>query len=184
MDWPKIFARYLGVALLSGLLSGCMNENPTADLEQFVRETEESQQPHIEPLPEIKPYKTFLYGARLDEFRNPFAPASGSDVAVRVQARSGSTEGPKPDFNRRKEALEQYPLDALRMQGTLTQDGVNWGIVIAPDGAVYRVKADNYVGQNHGKIREITEDSISVMELVPDGVNGWQQRQAELALNQ
>ena len=170
--------------LLSVTLGACASKDPTEDLAQFVKDTEENQQPHIEPLPEIKPYKTFLYAARLDEFRNPFAPASGSDVAVQIQRQMGHGDGPKPDLNRRKEALEQYPLDALRMQGTLSQNGVNWGIVIAPDGAVHRVKVDNYLGQNYGRIIDITEDGIEVVELVPDGVNGWQQRQAELALNQ
>jgi type IV pilus assembly protein PilP len=170
--------------ILSGAISGCSAVDPTADLEQYVRETQERQRPHIEPLPEIKPYKTFLYGARLDEYRTPFAPSSGGGGEALPQQKPAYASGPKPDLNRRKEALEQFPLDALRMQGTVVQNGVSWGIVIAPDKSVHRVQVDNYLGRNFGRISRVTEDSIEVMELVPDGANGWQQREAALALNQ
>ena len=177
---------YLTIAaiILSGSLSGCSTVDPTADLEQYVRETQERQRPHIEPLPEIKPYKTFLYGARLDEYRTPFAPSMGGGAEAQPRQKPAYAGGPKPDLNRRKEALEQFPLDALRMQGTLVLKGVSWGIVIAPDGSVHRVQVDNYLGRNFGRISRVTEDSIEVMELVPDGANGWQQREAALALNQ
>jgi len=177
---------YLTIAtiIMVGSMSACSTVDPTADLEQYVRETQERQRPHIEPLPEIKPYKTFLYGARLDEYRTPFAPSTGGGVDARPQEKPSYASGPKPDLNRRKEALEHFPLDALRMQGTLVQNGESWGIVIAPDGSVHRVQVDNYLGRNFGRISRVTEDSIEVMELVPDGANGWQQREAALALNQ
>lgn len=184
MDRRNVPTRWYCLLTLTMILTGCSSENPTADLEKYVQETQERQRPHIEPLPEIKPYKTFLYGARLDEFRNPFSPSSGNAAVVRRQQQISHTGGPRPDGNRRKEALEQFPLDALRMQGTLNQKGVNWGIVIAPDGSVHRVQVDNYLGRNHGRISRITEDSIEVLELLPDGANGWQQREAALALNQ
>lgn len=174
----------IATVALTGVLSGCAAEDPTADLEQYVRETQERQRPHIEPLPEIKPYKTFLYGAKLDEYRTPFSPSVDGDTEARPQQKPAYAGGPKPDLNRRKEALEQFPLDALRMQGTLVQGGVNWGIVIAPDGSVHRVQVGNYLGRNYGRISRVTEDSIEVMELVTDGANGWQQREAALALNQ
>jgi len=174
-----------GLLLLPAvLLGGCADENPTADLQQYVQETQARQRPHIEPFPEIKPYKTFLYGAKLDEYRNPFAPADETGSAQQKVVLANLGAGPRPDPNRRKEALEQFPLDALRMQGTLVQGGENWGIVQAPDGSVHRVQVDNYVGQNDGRILGITEDSIDLVELVPDGANGWQKREASMALNQ
>ena len=174
----------MALLVLPAVLGGCATDDPTTDLAQYVEETRARQRPHIEPLPEIKPYKTFLYGAQLDEYRTPFAPADENDVARQPEARIASTGGMSPDPNRRKEALEQFPIDALRMQGTLAQGGVNWGIVSAPDGSVHRVQVDNFLGQHHGRILSINEDSIDVMELVSDGVNGWEEREASLALNQ
>lgn len=188
MSWQLLPGRQFyatsGALVLSIALSGCTTEDPTADLEQYVRDTQEQQRPHIEPLPEIKPYKTFLYGAKLDEFRSPFSPSAGGESEPAPQQKVSYASGPKPDLNRRKEALEQFPLDALRMQGTLVQNGVRWGIVIAPDRSVHRVRVDNYLGQNFGRISRVTEDTIDVMELLPDGANGWQQHEAALALKQ
>lgn len=174
----------VALVLLPALLTGCSTEDPTVDLQQYVEETAARQRPHIEPLPEIKPYTTFLYGALLDEYRSPFAPTSETEPGQREKETVVSGGGPAPDPNRRKEALEQFPLDALRMQGTLVQGGENWGIVRAPDGSVHRVQVDNYVGQHYGRILSITEESIDVMELISDGANGWQQREASMALNQ
>ena len=180
----KVTARAVSLVVVPLALSGCATDDPTVDLQQYVEETQARQRPHIEPLPEIKPYKTFLYQALLDEYRNPFAPADENDVVQQVETRQAMSGGLAPDLNRRKEALEQYPLDALRMQGTLVQAGVSWALVTAPDGSVHRVQVDNYVGQNHGRIMSISEDSVGVVELVSDGISGWQERDASLALNQ
>ncbi|TPW10970.1 MAG: type IV pilus assembly protein PilP, partial [Halothiobacillaceae bacterium] len=46
----------------------------------------------------------------------------------------------------------------------------------------YRVKEDNFLGQNHGKIQLLAEDKIVLMELVPDGIGGWLEREAALSL--
>jgi len=125
-----------------------------------------------------------LYQAQLDEYRTPFAPADENDVVQQLQVSQTKSSGPAPDLNRRKEALEQFPLDALRMQGTLVQDGENWALLKAPDGSVHRVQVDNYVGQNYGRIKSITEESVNVVELISNGANGWQERDASLALDQ
>ena len=177
-------AKAVLLVLLPMAFTGCSSDDSTADLKQYIEETQARQRPHIEPLPEIKPYKTFLYQAGLDEYRNPFAPASENDVVQQQEVRLSTANGPAPDLNRRREALEQFPLDALRMQGTLVQGGANWALVKAPDGSVHRVQVDNYVGQNYGRIKSITEESISVVELISDGANGWQEREASMALNQ
>ena len=85
-------------------------------------------------------------------------------------------------MNRRREALEAFPLDALKMVGTLAQkDGV-WAIIKAPDGLVYRVTRNNYLGQNYGRITKISEDKVELVEIVPDGLGGWQERRASLVL--
>ena len=176
---------WLRICLLGGvaMLAGCATDDPTTDLQQYVEETQARQRPHIEPLPEVKPYQTFLYAAVADGYRSPFVPSDGGGRAVQRQQVS-STGGPRPDMNRRRETLEQFPLDALRMQGTVNLAGAQWGIVSAPDGSVHRVHVDNYVGQNHGRINEISEEGLQVMELVPNGSGGWQWREAGLALTQ
>ena len=68
------------------------------------------------------------------------------------------------------------------MVGTLSQKNGVWAIIKAPDGLVYRVKRNNYLGQNYGRITKISEDKVELTEIVPDGLGGWQERSASLVL--
>ncbi len=158
------------------VLSACTNNN-LGDLEAYIEETRKNQQGHVEPLPQFKPFETFTYAAV--NLRDPFTP--WHDVEDNTQ-HSTQGDGLKPDFERHKELLEKYPLDSLRMVGTLAKDGSNWAIIKGPDSMVYRVKEGNFLGQNHGKIQLLAEDKIVLMELVPDGIGGWLEREAALSL--
>ena len=172
-DWIIFPLALLGApALLGGCAQGDMG-----DLARFVQDVKARQKPEVPPLPKMKPYESFLYAAI--DLRDPFTPAAEGEAAGDVaQAQSAI----RPDESRRKEALEAYPLDSLRMVGTLAQEGQLWGIVKAPDGAVYRVEKGNHMGQNYGKIARVGEDKILLDELIPNGQGGWQERQASLAL--
>ena len=68
------------------------------------------------------------------------------------------------------------------MMGTLEKGDQFWAILRSPDSIIHRVQVGNYIGQNHGKITEITEDKIMLQEIVPNGSGGWEERDAELAL--
>jgi type IV pilus assembly protein PilP len=89
-----------------------------------------------------------------------------------------------PDLLRRKEELERYALDALKMVGTLVQGDTNWALVVAPGGVLHRVRVGNYVGQNNGQITRIDEGQIQLTEIVNDGGGEWRERQAAVALKQ
>jgi type IV pilus assembly protein PilP len=158
-----------------GILSGCANPD-LDELRSYVELKKEEPPGRIEPLPEIKQITTFVYEA--DDRRNPFKPVESEE-----QEQRGLTEnGISPDFNRRKEELEGYELDSIRMVGTLEQEGVTWGLVSTKEGTIHRIKTGNYMGQNHGRIIQITEDKIELTEIVQDGTGGYSERQASLAL--
>ena len=72
------------------------------------------------------------------------------------------------------------------MMGTFRMGGAKelWGLVLAPDGVVHRVQKNNYLGTNHGKILNITEQRVDLKEIVPDGPGRWQERDAFLSLTQ
>ena len=95
----------------------------------------------------------------------------------------GSAAGPRPDIRRNREFLEQFSLDTLRMVGTLRMQDRTYGLIKTKDGLVHRVSVGAYLGQAEGKVTEITPSKISVVELVPDGVGGYMERPAALALN-
>ena len=158
------------VAVLS--LSGC--SDGMDQLRGQVAEIKARPGEAIEPLPEIKPYEAFAYNA--SNLRSPFVPTA--------PARNDLAAGLRPDVKRPREFLEQFPLDTMRMVGTLQLQGRSYGLVQGKDGLVHRVLPGNYVGQNDGRIVGISPTKISVIEIVPDGLGGYIERPAALALTE
>ena len=126
----------------------------------------------FQPQPEVKPYERFIYSVA--DRRSPFTPSSPS----------GGPGSLRPDAKRNREFLEQFPLDTLKMVGTLRLADRMFALVQTKDGLVHRVSSGNYLGQADGKITEISSAKISLTEIVPDGVGGYMERPAQIALNQ
>jgi len=144
------------------------------ELQRFIDDTKKEAGGRVEPLPEIKPYETFVYAAA--DLRSPFQPSSpGSGAGL---------AGVRPDSKRNREFLEQYSLDTLKMVGTLRLGGQMYGLVETKDGLVHRVTTGNHMGQAEGKITEITPSKISLVEIVPDSLGGYMERPAALGLNE
>jgi len=154
-------------------LSGCGSDGMD-DLRDFVQNAHKGRQGKVDPLPEIKTQETFSYSAA--KLTDPFAAFNLKPAT----AKAGT--GPRPDMNRRREALEDYPLDALRMVGTLTRGKQAWAVIQAPDGTVHRASVGNHLGQNFGTITRITDEKISLVELVQGAVGDWVEREASVAL--
>lgn len=163
-------ARLLPAAIVLIALGGC---TPGSDLRQWVAQEKAKKGAPLEPLPVIKTFETFEY--KDQELRDPFN-ASPEEQAQNANA------GPHPDQDRPREPLETYPLDGLKMSGTLGMAKSMEGLVRDPDGVVHRVHVGNYLGQNFGRITGISEDHIDLVELVPNGSGGWMERQATIAL--
>jgi len=159
------------------LLAGCAGEDLT-DLHQYTQQIKAREPGQIEPLPEIKQIETYVYEA--GERRNPFSLGDGA----MAEDPTKPTSGIAPDPLRRKEELEQFPLDSIRMVGSLEQEETMWALVTSREGTLFRVQAGNYMGQNHGQITRVAEDRIELTEIVPDGATGWQERQASVALSE
>lgn len=165
-----------GLVLVAALLFGCSNSEKRAEEEAYVQRIKSRKIKEVEPLPEIKPYEPFAYTAA--NLRSPFAPPVLAEQPKKFIADGGV----HPDMNRRKEVLESYPLDSLRMVGTIEQNNKRWALIVDPNGTVYRLAKGNYVGQNHGRIDTITNDKITLTEIVPDPSGGWRERQGSMAL--
>jgi len=172
--------RWLCVASLSGTLMACASD-PSSDLEEYVQVTKSQQKSSIEPLPEFKPYESFAYQAI--DLRDPFTEPTFSHAQPSTQTTS-SNNGIKPDFDRPTESLEEFPLDSLRMVGTLAKSENHWALINDTDGTIHRVQPGNHAGQNHGKITRITEYEVELTEIIPDGIGGWTERQASIAISE
>lgn len=156
------------------LLTGCSSDG-LDDLRDFVKNAHADRKPSIESLPEIKPYEAFAYAA--SDLTNPFSSAN-----LRPQSLQAKLSGPRPDMNRRKEPLEDFPLDALKMVGTLSKGKQSWGIIQTTEGAVYRVQNGNHLGQNFGRITRVTDEKIDLIELIQGALGEWVEREASIAI--
>ncbi len=161
----------LVLAFVAAGLSGCGGHN-MADLRSFVKNAYANRKPKVEPIPTIKPAATFAYAA--SNLPDPFSPQNLKPVSVE--------KGLRPDLNRRKGPLEQYPLDSLKMVGTISRGKQIWAIVMAPDGSAHRVRVGTHIGQNYGLVTRITEDKVRITELIQGPTGQWVQREASLAL--
>jgi len=159
------------ILALAVLLSGCA-ESSLSDLQQFTKNAHKNRKPRVEPLPQIKPFEKYAYTAQ--NLTDPFARGN----LGRLKPTPSGGEGPDP--SRRKEPLEQYPLDSLRMVGTLSKPDIAWAVIRAPDGTIHRATEGNYLGQNFGKITKINTNNISIIEKIYNGK--WIDREATLAI--
>jgi len=159
------------------LASGCGGDD-FSDINKYIQEVKARPRGAIEPLPETKVVETFVF--KPDGLRDPFRQIEKSIDENNVDL--SGVSGIKPDTERRKEELEAYPLDSLRMMGTLRDQKGLWGLVKAKDGTIHSVQVGNHMGQNYGKIVRILEDKIELMEIVPDKPGSWREQQATLAL--
>jgi len=160
------------VIAFCGALAACTND--LDDLRTKLKEVRSKPGDRIEPLPELKPYESFVYGAA--GLRSPFVPSPPASASL--------TSSLRPDQKRTREFLEQFPLDTLHMVGTLEMSGHKFGLVRDAGGLVHRVLPGQYLGQNDGKIVSVMPAKISVIQIVPDGVGGYIERPAAIALSE
>jgi type IV pilus assembly protein PilP len=161
---------FLPVALV--VLGGCSSE--IDELKQFVRESDKGLPRRIEPLPAVKPFEPFAYEGF--DLPDPFKPRK-----LTPTSKPGPDDRIAIELNRRKEPLEAFPLEQLKMVGTLSQGKDTYALVRA-EKTLYRVKKGNYMGQNFGLITDVTESEIKLKEIVQDSAGDWAERQSVLPL--
>lgn len=174
MSMRATCVRLLMALLVMGFVAGCTNN--AADLHQWVAKEKAKKGPPLPPLPVVKTFETFVYKDQAK--RDPFGSATGSGGQS-----SNSANGPHPDQNRPKQPLEYFTLDSLAMVGTIGTDGHMVVLIQDPNKKIYRVRVNQYMGQNYGRVTDIHQDRVDLVELVPNGDGGWRERKASIALS-
>lgn len=164
-------------------LSGCVWIDDVSDLRSFVAQEKQKKTVRIDPLPEFKPYHSFVYeGASL---RSPFKPL----VAIVLYDDTGTggigESGVKPDKEREKTYLETFPLDNLAMVGSINMNtnGVRWALIRDKKGEVHRVSAGDYMGLDYGKVIAVNSDNVELLEIVTNGRGGWMKRPRSVVMD-
>lgn len=160
------------------LLAGCGSDH-YGDLRQELARLTQNLRGHVPPLPQVKPYEPVPYKGEANI--DPFNPER-INIAQAAAAKGGGGAH-KPDLNRPREPLEAFPLDSIRMVGTITEGKETFGLVQAGSN-LYRVKKGNYMGQNFGVITAINDDEITLKELIQDSNGEWVERASTLQLQE
>ena len=168
-------ARTAAAAIACGaLLVGCGDDQQ--DLRAWMQ-AQRSTMPTIkETIPPPKQYQPFRYenAGQSDPFAQSRLAAKGGAVP---------SSGIQPDLARRREALEGFPLDAIRMVGHMSNGQKNFAL-LQVDNMVYQARVGNYAGQNFGMITRVTESEVQLKELVQDAAGDWTERETALRLQE
>lgn len=169
--------------LLTFMLSGCVDwVEDKNDLIQFVNKAKSNPGGKIEPLPEFKPYRSFVYEG--SSMREPFVELVYADEMDKEEEVVVNNGGLQPDLDRKKEYLESFAVDQLEMVGTIVTkaDETLWVLVKDSNAEIHRVGLGDYMGLDFGRIIEMNEQQIVLSEIVTNGRGGWMKRSRNLVL--
>lgn len=160
------------------LLSGC-GASDEAELRGWMSSVKQSTRVTTQPVPPPKEFAPFVYdsGGAVE----PFDPQKILMAVARQQQARASASAVKPDLERRREVLEGFPLDQIRMVGMMRQGGTNVAL-LETNGSTHMVRVGNYLGQNFGVVTRISETELLLKEIVQDAAGEWVERPAKLEL--
>jgi type IV pilus assembly protein PilP len=166
---------FLGCLL--AIVSACSSSQD--ELSEWMEQQKREVKPSIEPLAPPKKFnpQPYLMLSNIE----PFNPQKLT-VALKQEARQPNSLV-AAEVNRRKEALEAYPLDSMSMVGSVVQSKRPYAL-LRVDNLLYQVKAGDYLGQNYGKIIKISETDIGIREIVQDAAGEWIERSSALQLQE
>jgi type IV pilus assembly protein PilP len=172
---------FVTYAALLVSLAGCFGDEQQ-DLKQWMQEQRNATKPSVAPIPEPKKFTPEVYRSDLS-----IEPFSNQKLAQALKRESNQATANAalvaPELNRRKEALEGFPLDAISMVGTMLPKGVPVALVRV-DKLLYQVRVGNYLGANYGKVVKLTETELVLREIVQDAAGEWIERSASLQLQE
>jgi type IV pilus assembly protein PilP len=166
------------LALTAVLLAGC-SDSDVKEVRDWMAEVDKGTKVRVVPLAEPKTFIPFAYTA--GEQIDPFSPNKLLAELARAAENSGNRY--RPDMARRKEPLENYPLDTFVMVGVLQKGGVNHAL-LQLDRAVHQLRAGQRIGQNYGLVTGVSENAVNIKEVVQDAGGEWVERMSKLELQE
>jgi type IV pilus assembly protein PilP len=177
--FKRRWAGWLPLLAVVGL-SGCFAPE-TDDLTQWMAVQRSVAKPKVDPISEPKIFVPSEY--KLSTAISPFSDAKLTTVLQAERSAAPASSLIAAELNRRKEPLEDQPLDVMAMVGLLDKAGQKVALVRV-NNLLYQVKPGNHMGQNYGRITAISENQITLREIVQDAAGEWIERSTTLALQE
>jgi type IV pilus assembly protein PilP len=172
----RLIAISVAAALTAGLV-GCGAEQE--ELQSWMDQQRREAKPNVPPLLPPKRFDPQPY--EQVQAVEPFSNQKLT-VALKQEARQPNSLF-AGEMNRRKEPLEAYPLDSMKMVGSVAKSGRPTAL-LKVDSLLYQVKVGEYLGQNYGKVTKISETEVTLREVVQDAAGEWIERPAALQLQE
>jgi type IV pilus assembly protein PilP len=173
--------RLLTLVLAGAALAGC-GASGQEEVEQWMRDERAATKPHVQPIPEPKKFTPQAYTQ--EGATDPFSSLKLTQALKRESTQSSTSAAlVAPELARRKEPLEAFPLDTMKMVGSLIKEGQPVAL-LRVDNLLYQVKPGNYLGQNYGKVVKVDETEIVLREIVQDAAGEWTERTTTLQLQE
>lgn len=170
------------VSALAVLALGGCSGGEQEELGAWMQSERNSIRPDVKPIPEPTKFEPYSYGG--ERHVEPFSSEKLASILKSGQSLPAEKSALiEPELNRRKQPLEAFPLDAMKMVGSLNKNGQLVGLVKV-DSLLYQVTSGNYLGQNFGRILKIQENQIVLREIVQDAAGEWIERPAALQLQE
>lgn len=166
--------KHLLTLCMSLTLFSCVDVN-LDDLTEFVVETKAKVYPINDDIPTLKKIDALAFTQ--EEGRNPLSKPKAEVV---IEPKNIPKSCPQPNFQRKKQALEMYSLENMKMRGTLLINDELWALVQVSGGEIHKVRPGYYLGLNYGKVIAITENKIDLLELASDKNGCWQERMTQI----
>jgi type IV pilus assembly protein PilP len=176
-QWIQLSRLVLPSILVLGLLSACSGSDQV-EIKDWMKAEKAKTPTSVPPVVAPIPFVAAPYGQTAAT--DPFDDIKLKAALAKARAASGAS-ALQPNLSRKREALEAFPIDSIKMIGYLVKQGRPTALLSA-SGTLYNVQAGNYVGQDFGKVTAITEQEISFKELVQDGAGIWTERTTKLPL--
>lgn len=175
------FPRSLVLLSSALVLLGCTSSEQE-ELRQWMQSERNSIRPQIKPIPEPSKFIPQNYAG--ESMTDPFNAEKLASVMRGNQGPSSAGSALiEAELNRRKQPLEAFPLDVMSMVGSLTRQGQLVALVKV-DNLLYQVKVGSYLGQNYGRVLDITETEVALREIVQDAAGEWIERTSGLQLQE
>ena len=158
--------------IASLFIVSCSSDN-LSDIKDYVKKIEARPAGPVEPLPQIEQFPVVRY--EVSQLRDPF------QSTLLLTKQSNPTH---PLQDHLPEPLEAFPLDSLKMVGTLQMHNQLYAIISDPKGTIYRIHKGSYIGTNYGKVIQISANRVEVAEVISDNNGGWEERYSTIVMGE
>jgi type IV pilus assembly protein PilP len=171
----KVFKGLVGVVFLLLGIVGCSDGEDSLDA--WMKSQKDKAVIVVKKIPAPVDFVplAYLHASAVDPF--------GSQKMMQEQEEEQKSELLEVERGRKKEPLEEIPLDSFSMIGTMRRPGGMYALLKA-EGKIYSVSVGGYIGQNYGRITIITESGLTLREVVRNALGTPVERTVTLQLQE